>query len=143
MENIVFLGRPFGAPLAPPLLYASTTLPMQGLSASAGNANGIAPTLLYYFRYTSAALPSRLSGDRFDRAYLGSQMLCGELSLPVIERSIAAGLAPPPTKRPIWRLWARIVPSLPPSFCGSCHSRSQDYGYRGPHVSVPHFRPPG
>jgi hypothetical protein len=86
VENIVFLGRPFGAPLAPPLLYASTTLPMQGLSASAGNANGIAPTLLYYFRYTSAALPSRLSGDRFDRAYLGSQRLCGELSPPVIER---------------------------------------------------------
>jgi len=35
------------------------------------------------------------------------------------------------------------VAGLLPSFCSSCHSRSQDYGYRGPHVSVPHFRPPG
>ena len=38
----------------------------------------------------------RHTGDGFDGAIVGSQKSCGELSLPVIERQIAAGLEQPP-----------------------------------------------
>ena len=54
-------------------------------------------------------------GDGFEPANVGSQTFCGELSLPVIQRRIPAGLAPPPKigrcrhRSSCLRCWASAV----------------------------------
>ena len=80
----------------------------------------------------------RHTGDGFDGAIVGSQTFCGELSLPVIERQITAGLEQPPNL-------AAVGTDLPVSAAGLLrYSSLQVAGllHRGPNVSVSRFRPP-